>query len=141
MIVFLLLASLAAAGAEGSCADRWSVILDSESFASNGAGRTFSAAELDAFRAKIEAQLKSAIGEACARGKINPAAARAIRRVLVSSASGASDPFLVPATDGTLRLEWVFAEEDLAVPPEGDLVAGAACWTDPDGEACNSHGD
>lgn len=141
MIAPLLLASLAAAGAQGGCADHWSVALNAESFGRNGAGRTFSAAELEAFRAKIEARLRSAIGDACARGSVRPAAARAVRQVEVSSASGASDPFLYQAPDGTLRLEWVFAEEDLAMPSPTDILAGAACWTDPNGKACNSSGD
>lgn len=141
MIAPLLLASLAAPGAQRGCADHWSVALNAESFAANGAGKTFSAAELEAFRAKIEARLRSAIGDACARGTVKPAAARAVRHVEVSSASGASDPFLYQAPDGTLRLEWVFAEEDLAVPLPTDIVAGSVCWTDPNGKACNSSGD
>lgn len=141
MIAPLLLALLAAAGAQGGCADHWSVALNAESFAGNGAGKAFSAAELEGFRAKIEARLRSAIGDACARGAVKPAAARAVRQVEVSSASGASDPFLYQAPDGTLRLEWVFAEEDLAVPSPTDIVAGAVCWTDPNGKACNSSGD
>jgi hypothetical protein len=141
MIDPLLLALLAAAGAQGSCADHWSVALNAESFAANGSGKTFSAAELEAFRAKVEAQLRSAIDNACAHGTVKPAAAKAVRNVEVSSASGASDPFLYEAPDGTLRLEWVFAEEDLAVPSPTEILAGAACWTDPDGKACNNAGD
>ncbi|HET6942595.1 MAG TPA: hypothetical protein VFH89_10570 [Sphingomicrobium sp.] len=141
MITALLLASLAAGGAQGGCADHWAVALNRESFASNGAGKTFSAVELEAFRAKIEAQLRSAIGDACEHSAVKPAAVKAVRRVEVSSASGASDPFLYQAVDGTLRFEWVFAEEDLAVPPAKDIVAGMACWTDPNGKACNSPGD
>ena len=90
MIAPLLLALLAAAGAQGGCADHWSVALNAESFAGNGAGKAFSAAELEAFRARIEARLRSAIGDACARGAVKPAAARAVRQVEVSSASGAS---------------------------------------------------
>jgi hypothetical protein len=141
MIISSLLASMAAAGAQGGCADHWSVALNAESFAGNGAGKTFSTAELETFRTKIEAQLRSAIGDACAHGAIRPEAAGAVRKVLVSSASGASDPFLYQAPDGTLRLEWIFAEEGLAVPSATDLVAGAVCWTDPNGKACNSAGD
>jgi hypothetical protein len=140
VILFPLLALLAA-DARGGCADHWSVALDAKSFAQNGAGRTFSAAELDAFRSKIEAQLKSAIGDACASGAIEPASAKAVGGVEVSSASGASDPLLYQGTDRTLLLEWAFAEEELAVPTARELEAGAACWTDPDGESCNSHGD
>ena len=141
MIGLMLLASLAAAGAQGGCADHWSVALNAESFAGNGAGKAFSADELEAFRSTIEAQLRSAIDDACAQGAVRPADARAVRRVEVSSASGASDPFFYQAPDGTLRLEWVFAEEDLAIPPARELVAGATCWTDPDGKACDSPGD
>jgi hypothetical protein len=141
MITALLVASLAAGGAQGGCADHWAIGLNAESFASNGAGKTFSAAELEVFRSKIEAQLRSAIGNACEHSAVKPTAAKAIRRVEVSSASGASDPFLYQATDGTLRLEWVFAEEGLAVPSAKDIVAGTACWTDPNGKACNYPGD
>ena len=141
MIAALLLASVAAAGVPGGCAGHWVVALNSESFASNGSGKAFSATQLEAFRLRIEAELKSAIGGACERGIVAPAAAKAVRRAEVSSASGASDPFLYQARDGTLRLEWVFAEEDLAMPSATDIVAGAACWTDPSGKACNSPGD
>ena len=69
------------------------------------------------------------------------ATAKAIQRVTVSSASGASDPFLYRTAKGTLQFEWIFAEEDLAVPPAKDIVAGAACWIDPNGPACASGGD
>ena len=42
------------------CADHWKVDLDAESFAHNGAGRTFEPAQLATFRRKIEADIKSA---------------------------------------------------------------------------------
>ena len=142
MIAALLFLSLAASGAANEgCADHWKVELNADSFANNGAGRTFSAADLEAFRAKAEGQLKSAIGGACRTGAVKAATARAVRNVKVSSASGASDPFLYVVASGTLNFEWIFAEEDLAVPTAKDIVAGAACWTDPNGPACSSGGD
>ncbi len=142
MIGTILSAALAAtAGGQGGCADHWTVELSQASFANNGAHLTFTSAELEAFRAKVQDQLKSAIGNACRTGAVKAANAKAIRRVIVSSASGASDPFLYPAASGVLRFEWIFAEENLAVPPAKDIVAGAACWIDPSGPACASGGD
>lgn len=139
MIAAILLASLAAA--PGGCADHWAVELNAGSFANNGSGKTFSAAQLSDFRGKVEGQLKSAINGACLRGTINPTIAQAVRQVEVSTASGASDPFLYQGSGGKLTFEWIFAEEDLAVPPATDIVTGAACWSDPNGKACNSPGD
>jgi hypothetical protein len=141
MIGSLLFASLAMSGANESCADHWKIELNAESFTNNGAGRTFSAAELEAFRGKVQAQLKAAIGEACRTDVVKPGSANAVQRVIVSGASGASDPFLYAAAKGTLNFEWTFAEENLAVPPAKDIVAGAACWIDPNGPACASEGD
>lgn len=141
MIAALLFVSLAAASAQGGCADHWSVELNRGSFANNGSGKTFDSARLEAFRAKVEADLKSAIDDACQRGAIKSATAKSIRRVEVSTASGASDPFLYSGSEGSLTFEWIFAEEDLAVPAAKEIVAGAACWTDPNGKACNSSGD
>jgi len=138
-VLFVWLAATSAAN--GACADHWKVELNAESFASNGAGRTFSGAELEAFRAKVQEQLKSAIGEACRSGAVKAATAKDVHQVRVSSASGASDPFLYAVAPGTLSFEWTFAEENLAVPPAKDIVAGAACWTDPNGPACASEGD
>jgi len=132
---------LAAAAPQAGCADHWQVRLNSESFANNGAGRTFSASNLAAFRAKLEAQLRSAIGGACAAGAVPTNAAKAVRMVEAISASGATEPHLYARAADQLALEWIFAEEGLAVPPDRDIVAGAACWTDPTGETCASEGD
>jgi hypothetical protein len=142
MIGAILVVSLAASGAgPGGCADHWTVELSTASFANNGAGRTFTAAELEAFRAKAHDQLKSAIGDACRTGVVKAGNAKDIQRVTVSSASGASDPFLYPSAKGTLQFEWIFAEENLALPPARDIIAGAACWIDAKGPACASGGD
>lgn len=139
MIAAILFASLA--GAPSGCADHWTVELKAESFANNGAGKSFNTADLEAFRAKVQDRIRTAMNGACQSGGVKAATAKSISRVEVSSASGASDPFIYSSGKGTLSFEWVFAEEDLAVPPEKDIVAGAACWTNPDGAACNSPGD
>ena len=142
MIEMVLGALLAAQGsAPAGCADHWRVELNADSFANNGAQRTFTATELEAFRAKAEGQIRSAIGDACRSGEVKLAAAKAIQSVEVSSASGASDPFLYSTGGRKLRFEWIFAEENLAVPPAADIVAGAACWIDPNGAACANSGD
>ncbi len=123
------------------CADHWKVDLEAESFAHNGAGRSFSAAELATFRSKIEAKLKSAIGAGCRQGKVKASEAKKIKRVEVSSASGANEPTVYLRSPGTLALEWVFAEENLEVPPAKDILDGAACWTNPRSSACLESGD
>ena len=73
-------------------------------------------AELATFRSKIEAKLKSAIGAGCRQGKVKASEAKKIKRVEVSSASGANEPTFYLRSPGTLALEWVFAEENLEVP-------------------------
>ncbi|GAA4744429.1 hypothetical protein GCM10023264_07140 [Sphingomonas daechungensis] len=142
MIGAMLFASvLASAAGQGGCADHWAVVLNAESFASNGAGKSFGATELEAFRSKAEGQIKAAINAACQSGAVKSAAARGIERISISSASGASDPFIYSTAKGQLTFEWIFAEEDLAIPAEKDVITGAACWTNPDGPACSSPGD
>ena len=132
---------LAAAASQSGCADHWQVRLNAESFTNNGAGRTFSDAKLAAFRTKLEGQLQSAIGAACVNGQVASAAAKAVETVEAISASGATEPRLYTQGDDKLALEWVFAEEGLAIPSAKDVVAGAACWIDPAGAACASEGD
>jgi len=139
-MIAIFVAALAA-GAPGGCADHWAVEVNEASFANNGAGRTFTATELQAFRAKVQDQLKAAVGEACRTGTIKAETAKAIKRVTVSTASGASDPFLYRAAEGVLQFEWIFAEENLAVPPAREIVAGADCWIEPNGAACADGGD
>ena len=123
------------------CADHWQVALGEESFANNGAGVSFSPAALEAFREGVETALKRAIGGACADGAIDPGLASSVSQVTVLSASGASEPHFYLAGDGSLVLEWVFAEEALALPSDQAIVAGTACWSDPYGEACMATGD
>ncbi len=123
------------------CADHWKIDLKGESFAHNGAGRSFSAAELAAFRSKIEAELKSAIGAGCRQGKVKASEAKKIKRVEISSASGATEPTFYLRSPGILALEWVFAEENLEVPSAKDLLDGTSCWTNPRSSACLESGD
>ena len=139
MIAAYLFATLA--GAAPGCADHWKVELDAESFANNGAGRTFGTADLEGFRAKLLTQIKVAAEDACRSGSLKPAQARAVDRVQVLSASGASEPHFYAGRARTLKLEWVFAEENLAVPPRATLVGALICWSRPDNPACAGEGD
>ena len=142
MIAGLFLAMLAAdPAATPGCADHWVVAINRDSFANNGAGRRFGAAQLAVFRTKVDAQLKSAVGAACTKGAVKAAQARKVSRVEVFSASGATEPHLFPAPDGSLTFEWIFAEEGLATPAAKDIIDGAACWTDPKSGACLAPGD
>jgi hypothetical protein len=142
MIAAMIFAAAVQANAlSPGCADHWQVALGEESFANNGAGVSFSPAELGAFRTGVEAALKRAIGEACTNAAIEPELAGSVSQVTVLSASGASEPHLYLAGDGSLVLEWVFAEEALALPSDPDIVAGTACWANPEGEACVATGD
>ena len=140
MIGAFFFAALAGA-ASGGCADHWRVELNAESFANNGAGRTFGGAELKSLRAKLEAQLEVAAADACKSGSLKAAKARAVDRVEVLSASGASEPHFYVGGTRTLKLEWVFAEENLAIPSRATLVGALTCWSQPDIPACADEGD
>ena len=140
MIGAFLFATLAGA-ATGGCADHWKLDLNAESFANNGAGRTFDSAELKNLQAKLETQLKVAAADACKSGSLKVAKARAVDRVEVLSASGASEPHFYVGSGRTLQLEWVFAEENLAIPPRATLVGALTCWSQPDNPACADEGD
>jgi hypothetical protein len=135
-LVFGFAAWPAAAAVEAGCAAHWKVVLNDESFANNGASRTFSSAELAGFRAKIEAAVKGAIAEGCKNGKVKAALAKRVRKVTVTSASGAPQPVLFPFAAGTLDFEFPFAEDNLSVPSRKDILDGIACWTSPKSRAC-----
>jgi hypothetical protein len=150
MKALLAIGVLALAGAAASapaktltagCADHWQVEVDGDSFAHNGAGRTFTPAALAAFRTKVQAALKIAAADACRGMKVAPARAASIHRVRVFSASGASEPHFYSAAKGTLNFEWVFAEEGLAVPPRATMVGGLVCWANPSERMCAEEGD
>jgi hypothetical protein len=143
--LIVLLAALAGAP-DGSdkalgCADHWVVLLDEESFENNGAGKTFSSQDLHAFWAQIAATLRRAIGDACDSGSIDASAVEIARDVVVHSASGATEPHIYAAGDRALHFEWIFAEQDLAIPPDPDIVAAATCWIDPEATQCTEMGD
>ena len=140
MVGTLLIASLLATSPPRGCASNWAVELDRDSFAHNGAGRTFTAAQLAAFRTRVQAQLRTAASDACAGGRVPSARAAAIRRVRVFSASGASEPHFYSTRKGLLNFEWVFAEEGLAVPARSTMVGGLICWADPKEPLCANGG-
>jgi hypothetical protein len=140
MIAAALFATLAGA-ASGGCADHWKVELNAESFANNGAGRIFDGVDLKRLRNKLEAQLKIAAADACKSGSLKAAKARTVDRVEVLSASGASEPHFYASGARTLKVEWAFAEENLAIPPRATLVGAMTCWSQPDNPACASEGD
>ena len=142
MIAPLLIAALAAgAPAQPGCAAHWTVELDRPSFAHNGAGRTFTPAQLAAFRARLQAQVRTAAADACAGKRVARSRAAAVRRVRVLSASAATEPHFYAGGTGTLNLEWAFAEERLAVPARANLVGGLICWADPAEPLCRDAGD
>jgi hypothetical protein len=126
----------AGAAVPAGCAAHWKVVLNDESFANNGASRTFSGAELATFRAKIEAAVKGAIDFGCKSGKVKPALAKRIQKVTVTSASGAPQPVLFPLEARTLDFEFPFAEDNLGIPSRKDILDGIACWTSPKSRAC-----
>ena len=123
------------------CADGWTVTLDGESFAHNGADRTFPAARLELFRGELEKAVRGSVNAACTAGDVEAAKASKIKRLTVFSASGADEPSLTGGDDpATVRLEYVFAENDLTIPSEMELRGGLVCWTDPAGDECAQRG-
>jgi hypothetical protein len=141
MMLPLIVAATAAPGYARGCADHWQVELDRDSFAHNGADRTFKPAELAAFRTRIQSALRTAAADACKGKELPPSDATAIRRVRIHSASGASEPTFYSPFTGTLNFEWVFAEEGLAIPARADMVGGLICWAKPDEKMCADLGD
>jgi len=141
MAGILLIAALIATSPPRGCASHWAVELDRDSFANNGAGRTFTAAQLAAFRTRVQAQLRTAAADACAGKRVPSSRAAGIRRVRVFSASGASEPHFSSTRNGTLNFEWVFAEEGLAVPARSNMVGGLICWADRAEPLCANEGD
>ena len=110
------------------CADGWAVTLDPDSFALNGADKHFAATRLGMFRDQLETAVRGAADAACTAGEIAPAKANPVKQVIVYSASGADDPTFFAGDDrATLRLEWVFAENDLTIPSEMELRGGMVC--------------
>jgi hypothetical protein len=141
LLIAALLAAAPASAAPRGCADHWKIELNRDSFAHNGAGRTFSDGQLAPFNAKLQIALRTAIAEACREGLVRASAAKAVRRLEILSASGATEPHIYAAGKATLHLEWVFAEENLAIPEKRDIRAGLACWTNPRRRACAGEGD
>jgi hypothetical protein len=123
------------------CADHWQIDLDRDSFANNGAGKTFTPVDLAAFRVRIQAALRSAGANLCNGKRVTSLQAAAVRRVRVLSASGASEPHVYSAAKGTLNLEWVFAEEGLALPARTSLGGALICWANPADKMCSDQGD
>ena len=119
------------------CAAGWTVALDHESFAHNGADKHFVAARLGLFRDQLESAVRGAVDAACDEAEIDPADATPIKRLTVYSASGAADPTFSGRGDpSALRLEWTFSENDLTIPSEMELRGGLVCWTDPESDQC-----
>ena len=134
----LALIALMAVTPAAGCADHWNVGVSKGSFEYNGAGVSYTSAELDAFEARIVPALKRAINQACRDGIVAPEKAAAVNEVFVMSASGALEPHFYHAHDNVIAFEWIFAEEALKLPSDQEIIAGVSCWTDPDGNACTS---
>jgi hypothetical protein len=122
------------------CADAWLIEIDHETFAHNGADRTFPDARLAAFRIELDKGVRGAVNAACHEGALDPAKARTVKRLVARSASGADDPVFFADKPNSLELEWTFAENDLAIPSEMELRGGLACWTDPASDECTERG-
>jgi hypothetical protein len=118
------------------CADGWTIELDREAFAHNGAGRTFPDARLAAFREELGKGVRRAVSSACREGALDPAKAKAVKRLVARTASGADDPVFFAEDSQSLELEWTFAENDLTIPSEMELRGGLVCWTEPASADC-----
>jgi hypothetical protein len=143
-LVLLMAAAPPARPASAGCADRLSFDLDSKSFESNGANRLFPASRLAAFRAKAGRAFTAAADELCARKALPAGKIAALRRIVIQSASGATETTLYRAREfgpGSLVFQWAFAEADLAIPAKSDIQLGLRCWSDPRRKECEDVGD
>jgi hypothetical protein len=130
--------------ASAGCADGLSYDVDANSFASNGANRTFTASRLAAFRAQAARAFTAAADELCARKALPAGKIAALRRIVIQSASGAMETTLYRAREfgpASLVFQWAFAEADLAVPDKSDIQLGLRCWSDPRRKECEDMGD
>jgi hypothetical protein len=116
------------------------VSLDPGSFARESQEPAFPPQRLEAFRTAAGAAFRSAADAACAAGEVDPARLAPIRRLVVQSGSGATEATFYDDAEsvgpGALVFQWVFLEEDLALPAARDIRAGLACWADPEREGC-----
>jgi hypothetical protein len=132
-------ASTAAPASAPACALPERVELDAASFEGSGVP-AFPPQRLEAFRQNAATAFRSAAQSACAAGEIAPARLAAVRRLLIQSASGATETAFYEDAEsvgaGTLVFQYVFAEDDLAVPEAADIRVGLICWIDPGREQC-----
>jgi len=132
-------AAAAAAPAGPACAAPQQVEIDSASFEENGVP-AFTPERLDAFRRSAAAAFAAAAESACAAGDVDPSRIAAIRRLLIQSASGATETAFYEDAEsvgaGTLVFQYVFVEEGLALPDHADIRQGLGCWSNPERPVC-----
>ncbi|HEV2865550.1 MAG TPA: hypothetical protein VGX37_03475 [Allosphingosinicella sp.] len=124
----------------GCVAAALEVSLDPGSFARETQEPAFPPQRLEAFRTAAASAFRSAADAACAAGEVDPARLAPVRRLVVQSGSGATETTFYDDAEsvgpGALVFQWVFLEEDLALPAAADIRAGLACWADPEREGC-----
>ncbi|HWT13241.1 MAG TPA: hypothetical protein VN231_10850 [Allosphingosinicella sp.] len=95
---------------------------------------------LEAFRQAAGAAFAAAADAACAAGEVDPARLRGLRRLVVQSASGATESAFYEDREsvgaGALVFQYVFLEADIDIPDAADLRAVLVCWADPDRPSC-----
>lgn len=126
----------AAKQAAAACATPRRVELDGESFVRSDIP-AFTPARLEAFRRAAADAFRSAAEAGCGL-EVSPERLAAVDRLLVRSASGATETNFYEPEDmpGTLVFEYIFAEADLALPEPDDIRLGLACWIDFENEDC-----
>ena len=120
------------------CSANMEVVLDRGSFRSPG----LTSPRLEIFRNAAGRAFKAAAEELCASRKLSPRLLRQYRRLLIQSGSGATDAAIYSDPNGlgrdTLVFQWVFDEEDLALPNKSDIEEGLLCWADPRTKGCEA---
>ena len=133
-------AAPAAAPARASaCPTPQQVEIDGASFVRSDVP-AFAPQRLEAFRDSAAAAFRSAAEAACLAGELDRARLAGLRRLLIQSASGATETAFYEDAEsagaGTLVFQYVFAEEDLAVPDPADIRIALICWSDPERAQC-----
>jgi hypothetical protein len=124
-----------ASAAPAGCAAHWKVELDKDGFDAIDHRTLMTPAKRAAFRARIEASLKQAIGEACRKGQVKPARAARVRRVIMIDTNGESEAYFYPRSAETLEFYW-WSVPGLPVPDRKRVIGGLSCWNDPRSRAC-----
>jgi hypothetical protein len=103
----------------------------------------FRPSALPAFRSRAEEAFRAAADRACREQPRVAAALKPIRKLVIQSGSGATEPvfYQEDGSDDALIFQYAFVEAKLGMPGREAIAQGLRCWADPDRKECADMGD